>query len=87
MEISPVHPKHGSSLVERIGSTPLVRIEQAVRGLEGIILLAKAEWANPGGSVKDRAAASMVADARLRPWSPALKLPQRKVRRGARRSS
>jgi len=29
-------------------------------------LLAKAEWANPGGSVKDRAAASMVADARAR---------------------
>jgi cysteine synthase B len=34
--------------------------------LEGITLLAKAEWANPGGSVKDRAAASMVADARAR---------------------
>ena len=77
----------GVSLPERIGNTPLVRLTQPVRGLEGITLLAKAEWANPGGSVKDRAAASMVADARLRPWSPALKLPQRKVRRGARRSS
>jgi cysteine synthase B len=32
----------------------------------GITLLAKAEWANPGGSVKDRAAASMVQDARDR---------------------
>jgi cysteine synthase B len=57
----------GTTLTERIGSTPLIRLDrivQAVRGLEGITLLAKAEWANPGGSVKDRAAASMVADAR-----------------------
>jgi len=52
-----------SSLPERIGNTPLIRLEQPVRGLEGIALLAKAEWANPGGSVKDRAAAAMVRDA------------------------
>ncbi|HEY1984827.1 MAG TPA: cysteine synthase family protein [Terracidiphilus sp.] len=56
----------GSSLPERIGNTPLIRLEQPVRGLEGITLLGKAEWANPGGSVKDRAAASMVRDARTR---------------------
>jgi S-sulfo-L-cysteine synthase (O-acetyl-L-serine-dependent) len=56
----------GSTLTERIGSTPLIRLEREVRGLEGITLLGKAEWANPGGSVKDRAAASMVADARAR---------------------
>ncbi len=56
----------GSTLPERIGNTPLIRLDQAVRGLEGITLLAKAEWANPGGSVKDRAAASMVRDARAR---------------------
>jgi S-sulfo-L-cysteine synthase (O-acetyl-L-serine-dependent) len=37
-----------------------------VRGLAGVALLAKAEWVNPGGSVKDRAAASMVQDARDR---------------------
>ncbi len=53
----------GSSLPERIGSTPLLRLDQVVRGLEGITLLAKAEWANPGGSVKDRAASAMVRDA------------------------
>jgi cysteine synthase B len=51
---------------ERIGSTPLVRLERIVRDLPGITLLGKAEWANPGGSVKDRAAASMVKDARDR---------------------
>ena len=56
----------GSSLPDRIGSTPLVRLEQVVHGLDGITLLGKAEWANPGGSVKDRAAAAMVRDARQR---------------------
>lgn len=50
----------GSSLLERIGNTPLIRLDGLVRDLEGITLLAKAEWINPGGSVKDRAAASMV---------------------------
>ncbi len=34
--------------------------------MEGVTLLGKAEWANPGGSVKDRAAASMIQDARAR---------------------
>ena len=56
----------GSSLLERIGSTPLVRLVQVVREFEGITLLGKAEWTNPGGSVKDRAAAAMVRDALTR---------------------
>ena len=46
----------GSSLMSRIGNTPLIRLDKTVRGLEGITLLAKAEWHNPSGSVKDRAA-------------------------------
>jgi cysteine synthase B len=58
--------RFGSSLLERIGSTPLIRLDGLVQGLPGITLLAKAEWVNPGGSVKDRAAASMVRDARAR---------------------
>jgi cysteine synthase B len=66
MKTDPTEAKLGSALPERIGKTPLIRLEQAVRGLEGITLLGKAEWANPGGSVKDRAAASMVRDARAR---------------------
>src|SRR5271166_3780907 len=56
----------GSTLPERIGNTPLIRLDGPVRGLQGITLLGKAEWANPGGSVKDRAAASIVRDARAR---------------------
>lgn len=55
-----------TTLPERIGNTPLVRLDHVVRDLKGITLLGKAEWANPGGSVKDRAAASMVRDARAR---------------------
>jgi cysteine synthase B len=53
----------GSSVTERIGETPLIRLRNAVDGLEGVVLLAKAEWLNPGGSVKDRAAWSMVRKA------------------------
>jgi cysteine synthase B len=72
METNSGQVKPGSSLPERIGSTPLIRLDQLVpsdkslRGSPAITLLAKAEWANPSGSVKDRAAASMVADVRDR---------------------
>src|SRR3974377_1350018 len=54
----------GHSLVERIGNTPLLRLDAITRDLPGIVLLGKAEWYNPGGSVKDRAAANIVAEAR-----------------------
>jgi cysteine synthase B len=53
-------------LTERIGNTPLVRLDRLVQDLDRIALLGKAEWANPGGSVKDRAAASMVREAQER---------------------
>lgn len=60
------HPVTGVTLTERIGKTPLLRLERIARDLAGITLLAKAEWVNPGGSVKDRPAASIVADAKAR---------------------
>src|SRR6201996_331922 len=53
----------GSSILERIGNTPLLRFERLTAHLPGVTLLGKAEWANPGGSVKDRAASSIVAAA------------------------
>ena len=56
----------GSTLLERIGNTPLVRLDELTRTLPGIQILGKAEWANPGGSVKDRAASAIVADAMRR---------------------
>ena len=56
----------GSGLLERIGNTPLVRLPSLTEHLPGIQLLGKAEWANPGGSVKDRAASAIVLDAARR---------------------
>lgn len=55
--------KLGVSLLERIGNTPLLRLEKIAREFPGTQILGKAEWANPGGSVKDRAAANIVAAA------------------------
>jgi S-sulfo-L-cysteine synthase (O-acetyl-L-serine-dependent) len=56
----------GHSLIERIGNTPLLRLDALTADLPGIALLGKAEWYNPGGSVKDRAAGNIVAEARRR---------------------
>src|SRR5271166_5988003 len=56
----------GHSLIERIGNTPLLRLDALTADLPGVALLGKAEWYNPGGSVKDRAAANIVAEARRR---------------------
>lgn len=53
----------GHSLLERIGNTPLLRLDALTRDLPGVALLGKAEWYNPGGSVKDRAAGNIVAEA------------------------
>ncbi|MGI5273505.1 cystathionine beta-synthase [Nonomuraea sp. CA-218870] len=58
------------SLVELIGNTPLVRLHKVSTGLPAQVL-AKVEYFNPGGSVKDRIAVRMVeaaeAAGRLRP--------------------
>jgi S-sulfo-L-cysteine synthase (O-acetyl-L-serine-dependent) len=51
--------------LELIGNTPMLDLSSLV-GREGVRLFAKAEFANPGGSVKDRPALSMVMDARER---------------------
>ena len=56
----------GSGILDRIGNTPLVRIASLTEHLPGVQLLGKAEWANPGGSVKDRAASAIVMDAERR---------------------
>jgi cysteine synthase B len=56
----------GSSILERIGNTPLLRLDRLTAHLPGVLLLGKAEWANPGGSVKDRAASSIVAAAQAK---------------------
>src|SRR5580658_9336174 len=53
----------GDRLLDRIGNTPLVRLERLTADLPGVQILGKAEWTNPGGSVKDRPAAAIVLDA------------------------
>ncbi|MGH9308395.1 MAG: PLP-dependent cysteine synthase family protein, partial [Vicinamibacterales bacterium] len=59
------------SVAALIGRTPLLRLRSFGRELPGVELYAKAEFQNPGGSVKDRAAASILREAertgRLRP--------------------
>jgi cysteine synthase B len=52
----------GSSVLDLIGRTPLVRLTRFERETPGVELWAKAEWQNPGGSVKDRAAARMILE-------------------------
>lgn len=52
----------GRGILERIGNTPLLRMDRLTAHLSGIQILGKAEWANPGGSVKDRAARAIVLD-------------------------
>jgi cysteine synthase B len=53
----------GQSVIERIGNTPLIQINRLAKLSPSVQLLAKAEWFNPGGSVKDRAALSIIQDA------------------------
>ena len=50
-----------TAVVDLIGNTPLVRLRSFERECPGVELYAKAEWENPGGSVKDRPAARMIA--------------------------
>src|ERR1700721_836325 len=61
-EVSAPHTL-GTSILDRIGNSPLVRLDRLTAHLPGITLLGKAEWVNPGGSVKDRAASAIVAAA------------------------
>jgi len=53
----------GKTILDRIGNTPLLRLDHLTAHLPGVQILGKAEWMNPGGSVKDRAASSIVTAA------------------------
>lgn len=50
----------GRSVLELIGNTPLLRLSRVAPEFTNVQFCAKAEWCNPGGSVKDRAALSMI---------------------------
>src|SRR5919205_4486527 len=55
--------RHG--IVEAIGNTPLIKLERASE-LTGCTILGKAEFMNPGQSVKDRAGRQMILEAEKR---------------------
>ena len=55
-----------SGITKLIGNTPLLRIHMFERDFPKLEVYAKAEWFNPGGSVKDRAALSMIEDGERR---------------------
>jgi len=50
------------SIVDLVGNTPLIRLRRIERAVPGVELYAKAEWQNPGGSVKDRPALRMIQE-------------------------
>jgi cysteine synthase A len=54
--------KFSPSVVEAIGRTPLIKMKRA-SAMTGCTILGKAEFMNPGGSVKDRAALAIIQDA------------------------
>ncbi len=61
----PPAPRWRPSLSEAIGETPLIRLRRASE-MTGCTILGKAEFMNPGGSVKDRAAFAIITDAEAR---------------------
>jgi cysteine synthase B len=54
--------KEDHSLLSLIGNTPLIQIRKMAKHLRGAQVFAKAEWLNPGGSVKDRAGRKIIED-------------------------
>ena len=50
------------SLLNSIGNTPLIELREMTKHLKKVKIFAKAEWLNPGGSVKDRAGLKIIED-------------------------
>ena len=76
MGIPTINTSATLSIIDLVGDTPLVRLRKIERDLPGVELYAKAEWKNPGGSVKDRPALRMIqegiASGQLTPDKPIL---------------
>jgi cysteine synthase B len=58
-------------LLATIGNTPLLRLDRIAAEFPGVEIFGKAEYFNPGGSVKDRAASNMVLDGERSSMPPA----------------
>lgn len=62
----PTSRRLGEHLLDRIGNTPLLSLDRVSAEFSNVQILGKAEWFNPGGSVKDRAASAMIRDGEKR---------------------
>src|SRR6202035_4774821 len=60
--VPPVSRLVSTNLLQLIGHTPLIPMERIASDLPGVEIYGKAEFFNPGGSVKDRAALNMILD-------------------------
>jgi len=66
VELSQKVSSPGKSLLQLIGNTPLVSFKRVTGDVAPAEVYAKAEWYNPGGSVKDRAALNMILEGERR---------------------
>ncbi len=63
VSLQPVDNVHSTSVIDMVGNTPLIHLQRIDPPLpQGVHIYAKAEWYNPGGSVKDRPALWMIRD-------------------------
>jgi cysteine synthase B len=60
--VSMRNPKAVNSVLEQIGNTPLLRFVNITKEFDRVDIYGKAEWFNPGGSVKDRPALRMIEE-------------------------
>ncbi len=66
MGLAQAAARHSETVLEAIGNTPLLRLARISAEFPGVEIRAKAEYMNPGGSVKDRAALGMILDGERR---------------------
>ena len=64
--ITRINKQTGNNVTELVGNTPLLELPAIAAETPGVRILGKAEWYNPGGSVKDRPALWMIRDGERR---------------------
>src|SRR5215204_620736 len=60
--ITRINERAGTNVTELVGNTPLLELPSVSAEVPGVRILGKAEWHNPGGSIKDRPALWMIRD-------------------------
>jgi cysteine synthase B len=60
--ITRINERVGTKVTDLVGNTPLLELASVSAEVSGVRILGKAEWYNPGGSVKDRPALWMIRD-------------------------